>query len=316
LGSPGNIEWGYRMAQARNLREVGDRIEGLLEELRSISDPSIVAKAEDLVQLLVDLYGAGLERVFEILSEQGPSGEYTMKTLAEDKFLASLLVLHGLHPVPVEVRVHEALEKVRPYLGSHAGGVKLVGIDEEGVVHLTLEGSCHGCPSSTITVKMAIERAIEEAAPEVTRVDVEGVAQPKPSPALLQVQKLPHADAPAAGPQAEPAEEAGGWVTLEGLGRLLPGEMKALETGGADVLVASAAGALYAYRNTCAACGSPLDEGLLEESQLACPRCSQRYDVRLAGRSVDGDADLHLEPLPLLEQEGKLRVAIPSGVGS
>ncbi len=301
------------MAQGRNLREVGERIEGLLEELRSISDPSIVAKAEDLVQLLVDLYGAGLERIVEILGEQGPSGEYTMKTLAEDKFLASLLVLHGVHPVPVEVRVHEALEKVRPYLGSHAGGVQFLGVDEEGVVHLELEGSCHGCPSSTITVKMAIERAIEEAAPEVTRVEVQGVAEQKRSPALLQVQKISRDEEPEAG--AEQVQEAGGWVVLEGLGPLPPGEMKVLEVAGASVLIASAVGALYAYRNACASCGSPLEGGLLEESQLACPACSQRYDVRLAGRSLNGE-DLHLDPLPLLEQEGALRVAIPSGVGS
>jgi Fe-S cluster biogenesis protein NfuA/nitrite reductase/ring-hydroxylating ferredoxin subunit len=299
------------MAQGRNLREVGERIEGLLEELRSISDPPTVAKAEDLVQLLVDLYGAGLERIFEILGEQGPSGEYTMKTLAEDKFLSSLLVLHGLHPVPVGVRVHEALEKVRPYLGSHAGGVKLLGVDEEGVVHLELEGSCHGCPSSTITVKMAIERAIEEAAPEVTRVDVQGVAEEKRSPALLQVQKVSRAEAS----EPEAGQEAGGWVALADLGLLLPGETRALEVAGANILIASAAGALYAYHNACASCGSSLEGGLLEESRLTCPACSQRYDVRLAGRSVDGE-DLHLDPLPLLEQEGELRVAIPSGVGS
>ncbi|MGH2708557.1 MAG: NifU family protein, partial [Actinomycetota bacterium] len=277
--------------------------------------PSIVAKAEDLVQLLVDLYGAGLERIVEILGEQGPSGEYTMKTLAEDRFLASLLVLHGVHPVPVEVRVHEALEKVRPYLGSHAGGVQFLGVDEEGVVHLELEGSCHGCPSSTITVKMAIERAIEEAAPEVTRVEVQGVAEQKSSPALLQVQKVGRGEGPGAQLEAGQTQAAGGWVILEGLGPLLPGEMRALEVAGADVLVASAAGTLYAYRNACAACGSSLEEGLLEENRLACPACSQRYDVRLAGRSIGGD-DLHLDPLPLLEQEGALRVAIPSGVGS
>jgi Fe-S cluster biogenesis protein NfuA len=85
--------------------------------------------------------------------------------------------------------VVEALDEVRPYLGSHAGGVELVGIDPDGVVQLRLEGSCDGCPSSTQTVKLAIERAIEEAAPEVTRVEVENLTRER-SPQLLQIRPL------------------------------------------------------------------------------------------------------------------------------
>ena len=71
----------------------------------------------------------------------------------------------------------EALDQVRPYLGSHAGGVELLGVDAAGVVHLRLEGSCDGCPSSVQTVKLAIERAIEEAAPEVAGVEVENLTR-------------------------------------------------------------------------------------------------------------------------------------------
>ena len=78
----------------------------------------------------------------------------------------ALLILHGLHPLDVETRIARALDRVRPYLGSHGGDVKLLGVTD-GVVHLRLEGSCHGCPSSTVTMKLAIEKAIEEAAPEV-----------------------------------------------------------------------------------------------------------------------------------------------------
>jgi Fe-S cluster biogenesis protein NfuA len=115
------------------------------------------------VRLVVELYGAGLERTVEL------AGPEVTERLVEDELVASLLVLHGLHPKDTQTRVVEALDKVRPYLGSHAGGVELLGVDPDGVVHLRLEGSCDGCPSSTQTVKLAIERAIEEAAPEVDR---------------------------------------------------------------------------------------------------------------------------------------------------
>ena len=80
-------------------------------------------------------------------------GPEALERLVEDELVASLLVLHGLHPKDTETRVVEALDEVRPYLGSHAGGVELLGVDPEGVVHLRLEGSCDGCPSSTMTVK-------------------------------------------------------------------------------------------------------------------------------------------------------------------
>jgi Fe-S cluster biogenesis protein NfuA len=169
--------------EARDLRVVGERIEELLGRIRSVGDPATAETAEEVVRLVVELYGAGLERTVE---RAGP--EVTAR-LVEDELVASLLVLHGLHPKDTETRVVEALDGVRPYLGSHAGGVELLGIDPEGVVHLRLEGSCDGCPSSTQTVKLAIERAIEEAAPEVTRVEVENLTRER-SPELLQIRSM------------------------------------------------------------------------------------------------------------------------------
>ena len=169
--------------QARDLRAVGERIEELLGQIRAAGDPATAETAEEVVRLVVELYGAGLERTVKL------AGPEVTGRLVEDELVASLLVLHGLHPKDTETRVVEALDKVRPYLGSHAGGVELVGVDPDGVVHLRLEGSCDGCPSSTQTVKLAIERAIEEAAPEVTAVDVENLTR-EPSPQLLQIRSM------------------------------------------------------------------------------------------------------------------------------
>jgi Fe-S cluster biogenesis protein NfuA len=171
------------MPAARDLRTVGSRIEELLAELRSVGDVPTREKAEEVVRLVVELYGAGLERVAELVDQE------TLERLVGDELVASLLVLHGLHPKSTETRIVEALDRVRPYLGSHAGGVELLGVGADGVVRLRLEGSCHGCPSSTVTVRTAIERAIEEAAPEVTAVQVEGVADPH-APQLLQIKPL------------------------------------------------------------------------------------------------------------------------------
>ncbi len=169
--------------EARDLRAVGTRIEELLGRLRSAGDPGTAETAEEVVRLVVELYGAGLERAVEL------AGPEALDRFVGDELVASLLVLHGLHPKDTETRVVEALDQVRPYLGSHAGGVELLGIDPGGVVHLRLEGSCDGCPSSVQTVKLAIERAIEEAAPEVTAVEVENLTRER-EPQLLQIQPL------------------------------------------------------------------------------------------------------------------------------
>ena len=178
------------MREQRDLRAVGARIERLLEELRTVADPAVQRRAEEAVRLVVELYGAGLATVVELLRRQ-PGGAALVERLADDDLLASLLVLHGLHPLDLEARVRRALERVRPWLGEHAGGVELLGVDPAGVVRLRLEGSCHGCPSSTATVRLAIERAVEEAAPDAARVEVEGVAEPRPAePHLLQIQPL------------------------------------------------------------------------------------------------------------------------------
>jgi Fe-S cluster biogenesis protein NfuA len=191
------------MAEVHDLREVGSRIERLLAELGADADPSVQRRAEELVRLLVDFYGAALARVVDLADQP------LLERLTDDELVSSLLIVHDLHPLPTLARVEAALQRVRPYLGSHAGGVELRGIDDQGVVHLALEGTCNGCQSSTLTVKLSIERAIEQAAPEVTGIDVQGiVAEPQPAGSgLLQIQPLRH-EAPGPCPVPEPAGEA------------------------------------------------------------------------------------------------------------
>lgn len=293
------------MTQGRNLREVGVRVEALLGELRSVAEPAVQRKAEELVRLLVELYGAGLERIVEIVVGHSDN-QALIDQLVSDPFVTSLLVLHGLHPVPVEARIQRALDEVRPYLGSHAGGVEFLGVDAEGVARLQLQGSCDGCPSSTLTVKMAIEQAIEEAAPEVTRVEVEGVTAPPETGGSVQQ-----------GLRRQPTEAGDGppptrWTHVGSVGTWLPGTLAALDLGGTSVLVLSAAGSIYAYRNACASCDSSLAGGTLDETVLVCPACGRKYDVRLAGRGLD-DANVHLDPLPLLADKQSVRVAVPLG---
>src|ERR687885_875163 len=154
------------------VRELVARVESLLGDLDE--------RATEAVRALVELYGEALRRITE---------RTQLDQFVEDELITHLLLVHDLHPVDVETRVRRALDDVRPYLGSHGGDVGLLGV-EGGVARVRVEGTCNGCPSSTVTLRNAIEEAIMRAAPELERVEAEGVAEPQPQPVLVQIGSL------------------------------------------------------------------------------------------------------------------------------
>ena len=177
------------MAARRDAHTTGERVEGLLAELRSRAGPQASDTAEELVGCLVELYGAGLTEIVRILGEDS-AGPRLLDRLAADPLVESLLLVHDLHPVDTGTRVQRALDRVLPSLGSHPGTLEYRGIDDEGVVHLRLELSGHGCGSSAPAVRQAIAEAVTEAAPETAAVDVEEVEVPAELP-LLQIMRRP-----------------------------------------------------------------------------------------------------------------------------
>ena len=66
--------------------------------------------------------------------------------------------------------VETVLDELRPYLMADGGNVELVEIDGP-IVRLRLQGACGSCPSSTMTLKMGIERRLREMIPEVAEVE-------------------------------------------------------------------------------------------------------------------------------------------------
>ncbi|MDQ1727581.1 MAG: hypothetical protein QOK14_1626, partial [Frankiaceae bacterium] len=234
--------------------------------------------------------------------------------LAADPLVSSLLLVHGLHPYGVEDRVQHALDDVRPYLGSHGGDVRLLGVSDEGVVQLQLLGSCDGCASSAVTLELAVEDAIRAAAPEIIRIDVVGSdAGAAATPGLIPVEQLTarlHATRPS-GAQ---------WAAAGPAADLAVGQLVRTRVGGADVVLCRLTSGTYAYRDECPACRATLAGAGLQRSPaapgsavLTCRSCGAHYDVRRAGVGVD-DPSLHLHPLPLLERDGVVEVAVRSAV--
>jgi Fe-S cluster biogenesis protein NfuA len=161
------------MSEENAFQRLSQRIEGLIARIEAAPDTSVRADALELTRSLMELHGAALDRLMEIVARSGASGYALMDDFAGDDLAAGLLLLYGLHPHDLETRVMKALDETRPYLRSHGGDVELLGVTD-GTVRLRLAGSCRSCSSSTMTLKLAIERAIYDAAPDVTEIITEG----------------------------------------------------------------------------------------------------------------------------------------------
>ena len=298
-----------------HLRAAGDRIQVLLDASAS---GGVVARerAEELVRIVADLYGAGLERMLDTLYELGRLDDDVLAAVAADELISSLLLVHGLHPYDITTRVEKALESVRPYLGSHGGDVELLDVTDEGVVRLRLLGSCDGCPSSSVTLKLAVEGAVEAAAPEVTSIEVEETTEDTSAAAgpLIPIDSLRSR-------LREPEDAgSGAWEPVSELSDLASGAVATLRVAGTPIIACRVGSDLFAFRDVCPRCDNGLSGatvarrlgGAAGDAVLRCPTCHAHYDVRRAGASLD-DEGLHLHPLPLLDNGG-VTVAVPASV--
>jgi Fe-S cluster biogenesis protein NfuA/nitrite reductase/ring-hydroxylating ferredoxin subunit len=292
------------LKEAPSAEELVERVGRLTAELERIEDRRAREAAEELVGSVIELYGQGLERILAAVAES--ADPELAQRLADDGVIASLMLIHGLYPVDLEQRVREALDGVRPYMESHGGDVELLGI-ADGVARIRLEGSCEGCPASASTLELAIKSALDEAAPDLEGLVVEGVVQ-GPAPAspgpgateLSMIGVTPSVGAPVPS-----------WEAVEGLSGLAEGELRGTEVRGVALVVARVEGNLLAFRDRCAGCGASLLDAALDAGTLTCTGCGRRFYLPRAGRSLDDDRVL-LEPVPLLAGASGARVAVPA----
>jgi Fe-S cluster biogenesis protein NfuA/nitrite reductase/ring-hydroxylating ferredoxin subunit len=285
--------------EAVDTQPVLERIQRLTAELERLPPSSTRDLGEQMTAAVVDMYGEGLKRIVGALDED------ELSALARDEIVGGLLLIHDLHPVPLEERVQVALDQVRPYMKSHGGGVELLGI-EQGVARLRLEGSCNGCGASTSTLELAVEKALEEAAPDLAGLEVEG-AVTEPQVTGTPLPKAPADQGPIAVDQGP--IRVTGWQPLGGVTDLADDELRSVDLDGETLLVARVGSELLAFHDRCVGCGSPLSGGALSEGVLACTSCERRYFLPRAGRSLD-DERLQLAPVPLLRDGAAARVAL------
>jgi Fe-S cluster biogenesis protein NfuA/nitrite reductase/ring-hydroxylating ferredoxin subunit len=268
------------------------RVQELTGRLEDLDDVACRELAEELTGAVVQMYGAGLERIVELIEDEETRGR-----LAADELVAGLLMIHDLYPVPLEERVTQALDSVRPYMESHGGNIELLGF-EDGVVKLRLEGSCKSCRASSSTLELAVRQALQEAAPDLLGMDVQGVVEEERAGGEAAITGIPL-----------PLAHANGGPAWHVLDIAPPDALVTADVAGMSLFVANVDGTLLAYRNSCASCGGDLAAAELDGGALACPSCGRSYFLPQAGRSMD-DEHLQLQPIPLLREAEAIKVAL------
>ncbi|MGO9226096.1 NifU family protein, partial [Mycobacterium sp.] len=210
------------------------------------------------------------------------------------------------HPHGVRRRVSDALDRVRPYLGSHGGDVDLLDVvpgerPGESTVRLAFTGSCKSCPSSAVTLELAVEDAVRAAAPEISSIEVVTAETSSVIPAESLMAHV------------KSNGRAASWHPVPEVADLAPGEVAGFLVGGSAMLACRVDGQTFAYRDHCPVCDDSLAGAALSEALLECPRCRTHFDVVHAGAGLNGT---HLEPLPLLPRDGVLSVALPETLGA
>ena len=280
-------------------RTAGDRIQTLLDSCAA-NGPAAHERAQQLVREVVGLYGAGLERIIALSEGRDPG---LLERLAADDLVASLLLVHGLHPHDVRRRVSDALDRVRPYLGSHGGDVDLLEVTDDDVVRLAFKGSCKSCPSSAVTLELAVEDAIRAAAPEICSIEVVAAEPAATATGVIPAESLlAHVHS-----NGHPLTT---WHPVPELAELAPGEVAGFVIAETTVLACRVGDQMFAYRDHCPVCDDSLAGSQLQGALLRCARCHSDFDVVRAGAGVADGSGRHLDPIPLLTRDGSLSVAL------
>jgi Fe-S cluster biogenesis protein NfuA/nitrite reductase/ring-hydroxylating ferredoxin subunit len=253
--------------------------------------------ATDLRLAVEAVHRAGLVTVVRRLRED-PRGRELLFDLVDDPVVHLLLSLHGIiRPDPM-TQAGTVLDSVRPGLQSHGGDVELVRI-EGSVAYVRLSGACNGCSMSAVTMRTGVERALTEAIPAITAVEV---VPNDPSPTLIPLSDLHvrRVDQP-------------GWVRSGPPTDFEDGEIASLTLAGpdgrsVDVVVVNLGGQLTAYVDACAHQGLPIGGGMLdaEAGTLTCPWHGFCYDA-LSGECMSAPG-AQLEQLPLRVEDGSVWV--------
>ena len=193
------------MANEKEFQQKVRQLGTLVGELDQMPGSGSKVAARELVQLLMEVHGTGLERIMELVFESGAEGEAMIGRLGQDPIVRNLLLLYSLHPEDLETRILRALEAISPRLRKLDSKVELVSL-HDGAVQLQLRTTGHVHGSAAKNLRSIIEEGVYELAPDLASLTILGLED----------------------------EGASGFVPLENLMKY-PAAAHALATTGAEV---------------------------------------------------------------------------------
>jgi Fe-S cluster biogenesis protein NfuA len=176
------------VSDSRDFREDMQRIGNLVQEIESSADPAVRAITKTLMQSLMDLHGAAIEKALDIVADSGEQGMAIIDRLGRDPLVSSVLILYGLHPEDLETRIVKAVDKVRPQLRKQGCEVELISVSD-GAIRLRAETGSHTCGSTAKTLQATLEGTMYDAAPDLTSLVIEGFEE-KPASGFVGLDKL------------------------------------------------------------------------------------------------------------------------------
>lgn len=301
--------------QYLNAEGMVEQLNLLVEQIESYPDAKIREKTLDLVQIILALHREALRRVLTSFDSL-PKKEQMLSQIAADDVVRAILLIHGLLPNDLQTRVAVAIDELRPFLISQGGDVELLGI-ENGHARMRLIRNGQGAPPIS-TLKLEIEKALIEAAPELLGIEIEGVAEQIEATeraAAILGSMLPqknNAPPPANLVQIKRtnpvANHDGKWISVIRSLTFEEGAFKIINHADVNILVCKTDGDFYAFHNRCALENRALDDATFESPMLVCACHGYHYDVRRKGRCVE-NSEIKLEFLPVKIEDDKVKVA-------
>jgi hypothetical protein len=176
------------VANATEFQNRVQQLGKLIAELEHMPDSPLKVATGELVHLLMEVHGAGIERMMEIVFDSDATGPQAIDKMGDDPIVRSLLLLYSLHPEDLQARVQKSILALRPRLRKLNYGIESISVDE-GAVRIRMESSGHACGSTTQNVRAMVEEGVYEYAPDVTSLVVQGLEDP-PSSGFVTLESL------------------------------------------------------------------------------------------------------------------------------
>lgn len=257
----------------------------------------------NLLQGLDALHRAAFTRLTAFLNDR-QAGHLLIEAAESDRLIGTILTLYDLLPAEVGVRQAEAaLDRVRPYIESHGGELRVVDVSE-GTVYVTMGGACHGCAGATYTLERGIRQALAEGFPGFEQVVV---SEPQNSPAatggLIGLDQIYIPPALVQGPDFQP---------VMSLADLQAGATYQISVQNVQLLLVNVDDEIYAVGAMCPGSMLPLNNGRVDGTTLTCGWHNEQFDL-LSGRCLDRGGTRQNERLPVYPvaiENGVIQVAV------